>query len=95
MAAAVAILREHSNNTPLHYREITARAIEKGLLVPKGNTPQTSMHSQLQNSLRFYSAGGGVFGLSEWIGTIFPQRPHVAVDQSKLLAKAKLAGACV
>jgi len=43
--AAIEILNEAKN--PLHYKEITKRAIEKGILETDGATPDSSMNSQI------------------------------------------------
>lgn len=43
--AAVKILTE--SKTPLHYSEITKRAISKGILITAGKTPEASMNAQI------------------------------------------------
>ena len=43
--AAIQILKE--SNSPMHYKEITKRAIDKGILVTDGKTPEASMNAQL------------------------------------------------
>ncbi len=43
--AAIEVLKEAKE--PLHYKEITKRAIEKGILKSEGKTPDASMNAQL------------------------------------------------
>ncbi len=43
--AAIEILKE--NGGPLHYKEITKRALDKGILVTDGKTPDASMNAQI------------------------------------------------
>lgn len=56
---------------PLHYREITNRAIEHGLVETTGRTPARTMNAQLSTDIRsgdsrFVRVGRGVYGLSQW-----------------------------
>lgn len=55
---------------PLHYKEITNRAIQQGLLQSAGKTPWATMNAQISmdivtngNSSQFYRAQPGYFGL--------------------------------
>ena len=43
--AAIQILKE--SKSPLHYKEITKRAIDKGILITDGKTPEASMNAQI------------------------------------------------
>ena len=43
--AALAVLQ--AAKQPLHYAEITHRALEQGLIVPTGLTPEATMGSRL------------------------------------------------
>ena len=66
--AAYEILK--AADRPLHYTEITARALDKGLLDTKGRTPEATMGSRLyadtkRPGSRFRRLGRGVFGLAE------------------------------
>ncbi|MEI7603977.1 MAG: winged helix-turn-helix domain-containing protein [bacterium] len=45
--SAIEILKEA--NQPLHYREITRLALEKGILETEGATPEASMNSKETN----------------------------------------------
>jgi hypothetical protein len=70
--AAIAVLEEAG--TPLHYREITRRALAQRLIEPKGQTPEATMGAQLYMAAkqadeagepaRFRLAERGHFGLS-------------------------------
>jgi len=61
---------------PLHYREITRRALERRLIETKGKTPEATMNAQLAVNIKraeeggppspFVRVGRGVFGLREW-----------------------------
>lgn len=48
--AAIAILKE--SGEALHYKEITKRALSKGLILTSGKTPADSMGSQIATDLR-------------------------------------------
>ena len=41
--AAEHVLREQSRGAPMHYRRITELAVEGGLIVPGGSTPEASL----------------------------------------------------
>lgn len=66
--AAYEILKQAKQ--PLHYSEITSRALAAGILDTKGQTPDASMGSRLytdtkQSGSRFKRVRRGVFGLAE------------------------------
>ena len=74
------VLEEFGGKKPMHYREITKKAIEEGwLIVDKNQTPESSMYSQLIREIRrsgvrgkqsrFVKHGGGLFSLSKWMGS--------------------------
>jgi len=50
--AAVKVLS--ANKQPLHYKEITRRALEKGLIETHGATPEATMNSQIILDIRKY-----------------------------------------
>lgn len=69
--AAIEVL-EHAQR-PLHYREITRRALEQDLIRAIGLTPEHTMASQLYVDVKrrgvaspFQKMGGGRFGLTQW-----------------------------
>jgi len=54
--------------TPLHYREITERAIKQGLIASDGKTPWAAMNARLSVDIQsedspFYRASPGFYGL--------------------------------
>lgn len=56
---------------PLHFEEITQRALAQKLISPRGLTPEATMGSRLytdtkQEGPRFVRAGHGRFGLALW-----------------------------
>jgi len=66
--AAIKILEEAK--TPLHYEELTKRALEKNLVETSGKTPEETMKSQINTDIKnkgdksaFVRAEPGVFGL--------------------------------
>lgn len=67
--AAYTILK--TAGQPLHFEEITQRALAQKLIAPQGLTPEATMGSRLytdtkQEGSRFVRAGHGRFGLAEW-----------------------------
>lgn len=73
------VLEKFGGKQPMHYREITEKAIEEGwLIVNKNRTPESSMYSQLIREIRrselrgeqsrFVKHGSGMFSLSKWMG---------------------------
>src|SRR2546423_805334 len=67
LEAALEILKRERK--PLHYKELTERAIERKLLTFVGRTPEVTMQTQLTNAVKkapgnpFVRARPGVFGL--------------------------------
>ena len=63
----------------LHYREITERALARGLISTTGQTPAASMYASVLQEIkrtdakgerpRFVKHGRGYLGLTEWMGT--------------------------
>jgi restriction system protein len=67
--AAYTILK--AAGQPLHFEEITQRALTQKLIAPQGQTPEATMGSRLytdtkQEGSHFVRAGHGRFGLAEW-----------------------------
>ena len=70
------VLEEFGDKKPLHYREITKKALEKGWLITGGKTPEASMYAQVITEIkrqqkrgerpRFVQHGRGYVGLSQW-----------------------------
>ena len=77
-AAAQKVLEEYGSHNPLHYRDITRRALESGWLVSSGKTPEATMYAQIVAAIKRQKARGerplfvqhehGYFGLSQWRG---------------------------
>lgn len=72
------VLQEFGDKKPMHYREITKKAIAKGWLVTSGKTPEATMYAQVITDIRrqqkrgepprFVQHGRGYVGLSQWMG---------------------------
>ena len=72
------VLEEFGGKKPMHYKEITERALKKGWLVTVGKTPEATMYAQVITEIkrqqkrgerpRFVQHGGGYVGLSQWMG---------------------------
>ncbi len=56
--AAEEVLRHHSPGAPLHYRRITELAIQDGLIVPGGPTPDATMNAAITQELKRRDAAG-------------------------------------
>ncbi|MCB0056614.1 MAG: restriction endonuclease, partial [Caldilineaceae bacterium] len=68
LEAAYDVLR--AAKQPLHYSEITHRALEQGMIVPTGLTPEATMGSRLYTDTKeegssFVRVGRGVFDLAK------------------------------
>ncbi|MGI8790635.1 MAG: restriction endonuclease [Actinomycetota bacterium] len=73
-SAAETVLKDYTDGRPLHFREITKTALEKGLISPKGLTPEASMAAALSTDVkkggekgagpRFRAYGRGLYGLN-------------------------------
>ncbi len=74
--AAERVLEEFAQRRPMHYRTITAKAIELGLIQTQGQTPEATMGAQIGveidrfqrrgESPRFVKHGRGLVGLFRW-----------------------------
>jgi len=74
--AAEAILAASDTREPMHYRELTERALAAGMLSTKGLTPHQTMYSQLITEIarrtrrgedqRFVRHPEGLFSLARW-----------------------------
>ena len=62
--AAQQIIEMYGNGEPMHYREITRRAMELGLINPMGRTPENTMHGALNKCDWFVPAGRGFYAVS-------------------------------
>ncbi len=76
--SAEKVLEEFGKKRPIHYRDITDKAIEMGWLVTGGKTPEATMYALIVTEIKRYSRRGeqprfvqygkGVVGLSRWMG---------------------------
>ena len=67
--AAEQVLRQEGQ--PLHYDEITSRAIAQGLITTQGQTPARTMNASINASIQrgqspFERVARGIFGLAVW-----------------------------
>ena len=73
------VLLHFSGNAPMHYRDITNKALELGWLKTEGLTPDASMYAQILTEIqrrekqgkipRFEKLGNGMVGLTIWKST--------------------------
>ena len=72
------VLEEFGGKKPMHYKEITEKALKNGWLVTSGKTPEASMYAQVITEIkrlqkrgerpRFVQHGRGYVGLTQWMG---------------------------
>jgi Holliday junction resolvase len=86
--SAVAVLSE--SNKPLHYKEITKIALEKGILETEGATPDASMNAQIILDIKhkgnlsdFIKTAPSTYGLN-------PNKPLVKIDKEDEVEEEKL-----
>lgn len=82
---------------PLHYTEITARALKAGILDTKGQTPDASMGSRLyvdtkRPNSRFRRVSRGVFTLAEAASSDISQRITTINRQTRSALRKRLMG---
>lgn len=82
------VLEEYGDKKPMHYKEITEKALEKGWLTTSGKTPEATMYAQVITEIkrqqkrgdqpRFVQHGRGYVGLSQWMsrGLAFEIEQH-------------------
>lgn len=97
--AAEQILVRYGNKKPLHYREITKRALDDGMVHSEGRTPEATLYAQVLTEIsrktrrgetsRFVKHGKGYVGLTEWMGTglAFQIEQHNNTVRKKLRAQ--------
>ncbi len=71
------VLLEFGDKKPMHYKDITEKALQEGWLVTSGKTPEASMYAQVITEIkrqkkrgerpRFVQHGRGYIGLSQWM----------------------------
>ncbi len=99
--AAAHILETCAEQQPMHYREITDRALAEGLIQTEGKTPAASLYAQVLTEIkrqrargetpRFLKQGRGYVGLSRWLGSglAYDIAQHNREVQRKLLARLR------
>lgn len=99
LQCAEKVLREFGAKQPMHYREITAKALENGWLQTQGAHPEMTMNAQIGSDIRrrmaarrsqvFVQHGNGYVGLTEWManGLRFSVEEHNKKVRACLLAK--------
>jgi restriction system protein len=73
------VLDKYASKSPMHYRAITDRALELGLIATAGKTPEATLYAQIITEIqrrtrrgerpRFVRYGKGLVGLSRWKAT--------------------------
>ena len=76
--AAERVLETFGDKKPMHYQQITEKALENGWVVTEGKTPEASMYAQVLTEIkrcrkrdvpsRFVQHGRGFVGLTKWMG---------------------------
>jgi restriction system protein len=76
--SAEKVLDRFANKQPMHYRDITEKALEQDWLATEGKTPEASMYAQILTEIRRYQKSGrqprfvqhgkGYVSLSRWMG---------------------------
>ena len=99
--AAEHVLNAQADRTPLHYRTITERALQQGLVQTAGKTPEATLYAQVLTEIkrqtkrgdvpRFVKHGKGIVGLRKWMGKglAYQVGRHNADVRRKLLAHLK------
>jgi restriction endonuclease Mrr len=74
--AAERVLQEYASRQPMHYRAITVKALELGLLRTQGQTPEATLNARISTEVhqrlrrgerpRFELHGRGLVGLTSW-----------------------------
>lgn len=76
--SAEKVLEQYGQKKPMHYRDVTAKALELGWVSTEGRTPEATMYAQILTEIRRYQKRGkqprfvqhgrGFVGLSRWMG---------------------------
>jgi hypothetical protein len=87
LEAALEILKRERK--PLHYKELTERAMERKLLTFVGRTPEVTMQTQLTNAVKkaagapFVRVKPGIFGLLRYPEAPLEPEPEVEAPKAK------------
>lgn len=97
--AAERVLQEFAGKKPMHYRVVTAKALERGLVRTAGQTPESTLYAQVLTEItrsvqrgespRFVKHGKGLIGLSRWVrpGLAAQIEQHNAARRKQLHAR--------
>jgi hypothetical protein len=97
--AAERVLEEFAGKKPMHYRAVTAKALERGLVKTAGQTPESTLYAQVLTEItrsvqrgespRFIKHGKGLIGLSRWVrpGLAAQIEQHNAARRKQLHAR--------
>lgn len=76
--AAEKVLEQFGQKRPMHYRDMTERALALGWIATEGKTPEATMYAQVLTEIRrqqkrgkrprFAQHGRGYIGLTRWMG---------------------------
>lgn len=76
--AAEKVLEQFGEKKPMHYRDVTAKALDLDWIATEGKTPEATMYAQILTEIRrhqkkgkqprFVQHGRGVVSLSRWMG---------------------------
>jgi len=94
--AAAFVLEQYADKQPMHYRSITQKILDLGLVHTQGQTPEATLYAQILteidrktrqgHSARFTRHGKGMVGLSAWVvGGLADQ-----IDQHNRRARGQL-----
>lgn len=93
---AVKVLEQFSDKKPMHYSDITDKALQEGWLVSEGKTPHATMYAQILTDVRrcqerkevsrFVQYGKGLVGLTKWRATGLAYQ----IEQHNELVRKKL-----
>ena len=99
LQSAETVLEFYGNKQPMHYRDITEKALGQGWLNTSGKTPAATMNAQLVTELkrakacgepgRFIRTSPGYYSLVKWMGTGLPYQisKHNREVRKKLLSQ--------
>ncbi len=92
--AALEVLQEATPQGPMHYRDITRIALEKGKLATQGKTPEATMYAQILSEIarykkrgldpRFLKLGQGLVALTGAASSVPPKSAWTPEDEALL-----------
>lgn len=80
-SAAIQVLS--ASNQPLHYKEITRIALEKGFLETTGNTPESTMNAQISVEIKNLGAASDFVRTAPGVFAINKNKEALPAKQSK------------